>query len=136
MNSAAIMQSNLLDIIFENSNKDYGACRLRKFYNNRLSIAVLIMVSAVVLFSLLHFFWTNADSSVKKIVEFKTPDSNASKFENKTKAISLPGKHQKKIQKIIPAETPPQIVDEKNINKKIASINPPLASDLIISGNE
>ena len=30
MNQQSILQSNLLDIIFENRNKDYGAYTLRK----------------------------------------------------------------------------------------------------------
>ena len=33
MNQQAILQSNLLDIIFENRNKDYGAYKLRKSYH-------------------------------------------------------------------------------------------------------
>ena len=36
MNSNAILKSDVLDIIFENRNKSYGAYTLRKFYNNRL----------------------------------------------------------------------------------------------------
>lgn len=36
MNSNAILKSDVLDIIFENRNKGYGAYTLRKFYNNRL----------------------------------------------------------------------------------------------------
>lgn len=36
MNRNAILQSDVLDIIFENRNKLYGAYALRKFYNDRL----------------------------------------------------------------------------------------------------
>ena len=35
-----IMQSDLLDILFENRNKNYGAYTLRKFYNQRLNFAI------------------------------------------------------------------------------------------------
>ena len=41
MTSSNIVQSNLLDIVFENRNKSYGAYPLRKFYNRRLMIALL-----------------------------------------------------------------------------------------------
>ncbi|MCY7293434.1 MAG: energy transducer TonB [Ferruginibacter sp.] len=36
MKTDAILNADLLDIIFENRNKEYGAYALRKFYNNRL----------------------------------------------------------------------------------------------------
>ena len=36
MKTDAILNADLLDIIFENRNKEYGAYSLRKFYNNRL----------------------------------------------------------------------------------------------------
>ena len=36
MKTETILQSDVLDIIFENRNKNYGAYTLRKFYNNRL----------------------------------------------------------------------------------------------------
>ena len=137
MNSTTVLQSNLLDIIFENRNKDYGAYPLRKFYNNRLCMAVSTMMSIVVLFSLLQFFWNNKGSLLQKNIVFNTPDFNPSNFENKPKAILFPATQKQKInQKKIQVETTPKIVEEKNINKSVATINPPLASDLIIPGNE
>ena len=45
MNQNAILQSNLLDIIFENRNKDYGAYAIRKSYNSRMRVALLSMVA-------------------------------------------------------------------------------------------
>ena len=36
-----IMQSDLLDILFENKNKLYGAYALRKSYNKRMTSAIL-----------------------------------------------------------------------------------------------
>ena len=138
MNSDTILQSNLLDIIFENRNKEYGAYRLRKFYCNRLSIAVLVMAGVVFLFSLFQIFGGSKKSLLKKVTVLDIPDYHPSKFENKPKAILFPvnlGK--KKIQKKNPVETTPRIVDEKdNINKLIASIGSRDASDLIIPGNE
>ncbi len=44
MNQQTILQSNLLDIIFENRNKDYGAYTLRKNYHSRVKIAVFSAV--------------------------------------------------------------------------------------------
>ena len=54
MKTDAILNADLLDIIFENRNKEYGAYSLRKFYNNRLYKALGItftFVAALLFFS-------------------------------------------------------------------------------------
>lgn len=48
MQTEKILQSDVLDIIFENKNKAYGAYALRKFYNNRLYKAFGVMVLIVI----------------------------------------------------------------------------------------
>ena len=40
MKTELILKSDVLDILFENRNKDYGAYNLRKFYDNRLMKSV------------------------------------------------------------------------------------------------
>ena len=62
MNQQAILQSNLLDIIFENRNKDYGAYKLRKTYHSRLSAAIFSTVGLALLLSL--FFLAMNSSTV------------------------------------------------------------------------
>jgi periplasmic protein TonB len=49
MKTDAILKADVLDIIFENKNKSYGAYTLRKFYNNRLYKALGVMFSFVLL---------------------------------------------------------------------------------------
>src|ERR1017187_3797089 len=44
-----ILNADILDIIFEGRNKEYGAYDLRKTYNKRLTIAIISMVSLLVL---------------------------------------------------------------------------------------
>lgn len=56
MNRNPILKTDILDIIFENRNKAYGAYTLRKFYPNRLKRALgfmLIIASAFAVFTLL-----------------------------------------------------------------------------------
>lgn len=55
MNKELILKSELLDIIFENRNKSYGAYDLRKFYDNRLLKSVSIMVVTVMVLSAFTF---------------------------------------------------------------------------------
>lgn len=58
MRPELILQSDILDIIFENRNKDYGAYDLRKEYNKRIKKSmtiVFITTSAVILLSFYKF---------------------------------------------------------------------------------
>jgi protein TonB len=43
MESNKILQADVLDILFEGKNKDYGAYELRKKYNKRITLALIIM---------------------------------------------------------------------------------------------
>jgi periplasmic protein TonB len=49
MNAENILRSDLLDIIFENRNKQYGAYPLRKEYHRRLYLSMTIITSFVLL---------------------------------------------------------------------------------------
>ncbi|HVM88964.1 MAG TPA: TonB family protein [Puia sp.] len=44
-----ILNADILDIIFEGKNKEYGAYDLRKTYNKRLTIAIISMIALIVL---------------------------------------------------------------------------------------
>ncbi len=72
MNSNQILQSDVLDIIFENKNKLYGAYELRKHYNQRLIKA--IGISMLVLLGFLGFSFINkpADEIIYPVVEIST----------------------------------------------------------------
>ncbi|WP_147313806.1 energy transducer TonB [Deminuibacter soli] len=50
MQANNILQADMLDILFEHKNKDYGAYQLRKTYNKRLLTAIGIMVGVSGLF--------------------------------------------------------------------------------------
>lgn len=56
MKADAILNADVLDIIFDNSNKNYGAYSLRKFYNNRLYKSLGLTFSLVLLFVIFSFF--------------------------------------------------------------------------------
>ena len=49
MTSHEILHSSMLDILFENRNKQYGAYALRKFYASRMGVALAISFSSVLL---------------------------------------------------------------------------------------
>jgi len=53
MTSNEILKADMLDILFDNRNKQYGAYALRKQYSQRLSLALGISLSMVLLFFIL-----------------------------------------------------------------------------------
>lgn len=65
MNIEMILKSDVLDIIFENRNKDYGAYMLRKFYANRLLQSIGIMLLAVIILSAFTFLPASKDNEIK-----------------------------------------------------------------------
>lgn len=79
MTSQQILQSDLLDILFENRNKDYGAYQLRKTYHLQLLKAMATAITAA--FLLLLFFKpsfskTAADKIKDEVIvrDFKLPE--------------------------------------------------------------
>lgn len=62
MKPEMILQADILDILFENRNKAYGAYELRKDYNGRLYKAMGVMVGMVLLFIVFNY-WKNDSSS-------------------------------------------------------------------------
>ncbi|MEP6676970.1 MAG: energy transducer TonB, partial [Ferruginibacter sp.] len=44
-----ILSADILDVIFEGKNKNYGAYELRKTYNKRLATALIVTGSVVLL---------------------------------------------------------------------------------------
>ena len=118
MNQDTILQSNLLDIIFENRNKDYGAYSLRKKYNSRLLIALFFMIMISVLFSLLILFTKN---SIKVFAQpfpnIFIPDKTVSEFHPFSNSEHKSVAKITRTKKIPEIKGPPQIVASININK-------------------
>lgn len=54
MKPELILQSDLLDIVFDNKNKEYGAYELRKHYNKRLQRSMLVTFLLVIVFAVLQ----------------------------------------------------------------------------------
>jgi periplasmic protein TonB len=120
MNQNTILQSNLLDIIFENRNKEYGAYILRKSYNTRMCIALLSMISISLLFSILisknHTGVLTLPGPVLSI-----PDQKVARYQQPSMPehrVVVNTSHPKKINAV---DLPPRILDSVNINKLSAT---------------
>lgn len=81
MDANNILTANLLDIIFEGKNKDYGAYELRNTYNKRVSIAMIITLGAI---AILLFAFTIANNYSSK--NFIISEGNG----NVLKAVLIP----------------------------------------------
>jgi len=52
MEKSTILTADLLDILFDGRNKEYGAYDLRRTYNKRLAVSITVMVSSFCLMSM------------------------------------------------------------------------------------
>jgi protein TonB len=70
MTSNEILKADILDILFDNRNKQYGAYALRKTYNSRMGIALGVSLSSI----LLLFFIMQIDKSPRHSSEAFSKD--------------------------------------------------------------
>lgn len=69
-----VLQSDMLDILFENRNKQYGAYALRRGYDRRMVLSLTGMISLVVLFASWNFFNNNGKQDERSLL-FTDKDS-------------------------------------------------------------
>lgn len=68
MEANKILSADILDIVFDGRNKNYGAYELRKKYNKRLTIALIITASLAALILLLTIISSlNKDEKVEEV---------------------------------------------------------------------
>lgn len=109
MKPETILQSHVLDIIFENRNKDYGAYALRKNYNNRLLQALGGTILLVGLFIVLQ----SMDFS-DRIEEPKSPFDGM-----QLTSVNIP---EDKPQEPLPEEKPKQTEASTTLNAAVPEI--------------
>jgi protein TonB len=99
MTNKEILHADILDILFENRNKAYGAYALRKNYNHRLQRALGISLSFVFLLSIINITERKSDKKSISVVpgiilrtvnppEFKKVDPPKPKIEPPRKQIA------------------------------------------------
>ena len=127
MTNIEILNANLLDIVFENRNKDYGAYALRKGYNNRMFTALAAGLSVILLFVFI--------STTGKSKSTSKPDVNTNEGivirtiempKEKVKELEKPKEvlKQKPVQKIASANytTPPKIEKDKEVKHAMVAV--------------
>jgi periplasmic protein TonB len=125
MKAEAILKADVLDIIFEDKNKLYGAYALRKFYNNRMYKALGIMCGMVLVICMCSFivkekekidYTTYTDESVLASVPIDPKKVEPPKVES---------------QPIAPAIKPPTQSFSTNIVIKKDPVNAKPINDLV-----
>jgi protein TonB len=120
MDTNRILNADVLDIIFEGRNKDYGAYQLRKTYNRRLAIALAVM-GGVIIFIFLAYLVSNAmssDSNNKKVI-VQDVQLQEVKQEDKKEPPPPPPPPKPEPPKVeITKFTPPKIVKDEEVKEE------------------
>jgi protein TonB len=119
MESSTILTADVLDIIFEGRNKEYGAYQLRRTYNKRLWVSIAVMLSVILLLCIGFVF---AGGKKEKLTTFIIPpDLELEKIERE-RAVEPPPPppppKQPEPPKVEMAKfTPPKIVRDEEVKE-------------------
>jgi len=120
MESNKILSADVLDIIFEGRNKDYGAYQLRKTYNKRLGISLAIM-AGIILFVFLAYLASSAigdDDSSKKVIVQDVQLQEVKQEEKKEPPPPPPPPKPEPPKVEITKFTPPKIVKDEEVKEE------------------
>lgn len=126
MEKEKILQADMLDILFEGRNKEYGAYDLRKTYNRRLVKALMVTGSVVALVLVSYFISAMGVHKVAELKPIGEVDLTEVKTEKKPDPIIVPPKVEMPKQEI-KQFTPPQVVPDDKVKPDEA---PPAQDDL------
>ncbi|TXJ28068.1 MAG: energy transducer TonB [Chitinophagaceae bacterium] len=104
MEANKILSSDLLDLVFEGRNKDYGAYELRKRYNKRITMALIITASVALL------------ALIGSIVASEFKGNSNEKLE--IKEVTIQDLKQEEEPKELPPPPPPKPPDPPKIEMK------------------
>lgn len=126
METNKILSADILDILFEGRNKEYGAYELRKTYNKRIGLALIITAAIALLIFVGTVIAKNINTTDTKPVEVKDVTLEEVKPEDKPKPPPPPPP---KLPPPPPIKTiqftPPKIVKDQEV------VKPPVENEKI-----
>ena len=135
MQPELILKSDVLDILFENRNKEYGAYMLRREYDGNMRKAILITFSLAALLLLLAFSFKQKNSVISQPAIIDMVNKPMPPFEKKK--AEQPQKHKnilpKKTMQLVAAiklPTKTTIVQDNLADTKIAKVDEVLKSNI------
>jgi protein TonB len=116
MDSNKILNADILDIVFEGKNKEYGAYDLRKTYNKRLTTALIITASIFLLIFVVSVLASVLQKKDDAVVEIKDLTLSQAKKEEKLPPPPPPPPKLPPPPKIETIKfTPPKIVKDEEV---------------------
>jgi protein TonB len=119
MEANKILGADILDIVFEGRNKEYGAYELRKTYNRRLTIALIGMAVLCALLFLGYILANTISSGEEKAIVVKDMQLEELKQEEKKEVPPPPPPKPPDPPKVEMAKfTPPKIVKDEEVKEE------------------
>jgi protein TonB len=119
MEANKILSTDILDLIFEDRNKAYGAYELSKTYNKRITLALLITAGLAVLIFLASFVANNISSKSAKLeVKDVVLENIQQEEEKKVEPPPPPPPKQEPPKVEMTKFTPPKIVEDQEVKKE------------------
>jgi len=119
MEANKILSADILDIIFEGRNKEYGAYELRKTYNRRFIIAMGSMIGLLILFFVISVVATKvSDTETKEMIVQDVQLEEIKQEEKKEEPPPPPPPPPPEPPKVEMAKfTPPKIVKDEEVKE-------------------
>jgi protein TonB len=119
MEANKILSTDILDLIFEDRNKEYGAYELRKTYNKRITLALVITAGLAILIFLASFVANNISSKSAKLeVKDVVLENIQQEEEKKVEPPPPPPPKQEPPKVEMTKFTPPKIVEDQEVKKE------------------
>ncbi|HKH62130.1 MAG TPA: energy transducer TonB [Flavitalea sp.] len=119
MEANKILSADILDIVFEGRNKDYGAYELRKTYNRRLTIALIAMAALCILLFVGYILANTISAGEDKAVVVQDVQLEELKQEEKKEQPPPPPPKPPDPPKVEMAKfTPPKIVKDEEVKEE------------------
>jgi protein TonB len=119
MDANKILSADILDIVFEGRNKDYGAYELRKTYNRRLTIALIGMAVLCALLFLGYILANTISAGADKNIVVQDVQLEEVKQEEKKELPPPPPPKPPDPPKVEMAKfTPPKIVKDEEVKEE------------------
>lgn len=119
MDSNKILNADILDIVFDGRNKEYGAYDLRKTYSRRMGISLAIMLTIALLFFIGGILADSMDKNKDVVVDIK--DVTLEDVKEKEKVEPPPPPPPPKLPEPPKVEiakfTPPKIVKDEEVKE-------------------
>lgn len=116
MEANKIMDADILDILFEGRNKEYGAYELRKFYNRRMIRALIIMLAVCILLFVGNVIAKKIDEGKPKemvVKDVQLEDIKQPEKKDEPPPPPPPPKEPPKVE--VTKFTPPKIVKDEEV---------------------